>query len=220
MRPALTSRGKGVPAMTRFRQPGGFTMSPLTARSTSIALVGGVAAMLYLTLGLLFWAGIIAWAACMEAGGDSDAVRKTIAGNAFGAVMGWIALTVALLVPVSPEGWVWVPRAAIPVAITLFVARPGDPSSRALSTHCQPLRVRCGLRGVSRDRGGNDQPRSTHQLPSVQSGPCRGDLDGRWHHLRTDLDQAHGRAQQGLNWVPSLAADPAESRGSMGGKRW
>jgi hypothetical protein len=95
-------------------------MTPLTARSTSIALVGGVAAMLFWTVGLLFWAGVIAWAACMEAGGDSDAVRKTIAGNTFGAVMGWIALTVALLIPVSPEGWVWVPRSAIPVAITLF----------------------------------------------------------------------------------------------------
>lgn len=81
--------------------------------------------MIYLSLGLLFWAGIIAWAACLEAGGDSDAVRKTIAATTFGAIMAGVSLAVALMVPVSPEGWAWVPRAAITVVLTLLVVGMG-----------------------------------------------------------------------------------------------
>ena len=38
-------------------------MSQLVALSVSIGLLGGIATILYLNLGLLIWAGFIAWPA-------------------------------------------------------------------------------------------------------------------------------------------------------------
>lgn len=97
-------------------------MTQQSARSMSIAIAGGIAALIYLKSGLYFWAGAIAWAICLEAGGSGDAVKRTIAGNAFGALLGWAALAVALLIPVPAADWAWVGRGAIVVAVTLWIA--------------------------------------------------------------------------------------------------
>ncbi len=97
-------------------------MTQHSARSMSIAITGGLAAAVFLRSGLYFWAGAVAWAICMEAGGNGDAIKRTIAGTAFGALLGWAALVVALLIPVPQSDWAWVTRGAILVAVTLSIA--------------------------------------------------------------------------------------------------
>jgi hypothetical protein len=87
----------------------------------SLALVGGVAAMLFFRFGLLIWAGFVAWAILAGAGDDSSALQKTIAGTIFGAVMAWGAFMLNTLVEVPAEGWLWVPRIGVSVAITLLI---------------------------------------------------------------------------------------------------
>ena len=71
-------------------------MSQLVALSVSIGLLGGIATILYLNLGLLIWAGFIAWACFFHSGGDGNALRNTIVGNAFGAFCAWLAALIIL----------------------------------------------------------------------------------------------------------------------------
>jgi hypothetical protein len=99
-------------------------MKPMTARALSMALVGGVAAVLFLSQGLLLWAGFIAWGVFLAAGGDTAALTKTIAGNLFGALLAWAALLIMHQFPVAPDSWLWIPRAAIVVAVTLLALSP------------------------------------------------------------------------------------------------
>jgi hypothetical protein len=96
-------------------------MSPTTARAVSMALLGGLAAALLPTIGLFGWAGFIAWGGFLAAGGDNAALKKTIAGNIFGAFLAWVALVGTRLIEVDPGSWLWVPRAGIAVAVTLLV---------------------------------------------------------------------------------------------------
>ena len=79
-------------------------MNQLTALSVSIAVLGGIWA--FLALGplsgaVLVWAGFIAWGCYFHTGGNTDALKKTIAGNIYGAVLAGIAL---LLVVNNPVG--------------------------------------------------------------------------------------------------------------------
>jgi hypothetical protein len=76
-------------------------MSQLVALSVSIGLLGGIATILYLNLGLLIWAGFIAWASFFHSGGDGNALRNTIVGNAFGAFCAWVAALIILHVPLA-----------------------------------------------------------------------------------------------------------------------
>ncbi len=96
-------------------------MSKLTALSVSIALLGGVWA--FLALGLLqgfvlVWAGFIAWGCYFHTGADDAALKKTIAGTVYGAVLAWVALL--LIVNVAPPlpAPLW---PAIVVAVTVFL---------------------------------------------------------------------------------------------------
>lgn len=106
-------------------------MSPQTARSTSIALVGGMGAALFFSQGLLVWAAFIAWAAMLEAGGDTAALRQTVAGTAFGACMAWVALAINFSMSVPAESWLWIPRESTAIALTLFLV--------VLATRFEPL---------------------------------------------------------------------------------
>lgn len=93
-------------------------MSQLVALSVSIGLLGGVATFLYLKLGLLIWAGFIAWACFFHCGGDTNALKTTIVGNAFGAVVAWIAALIIISVPMGEMSLpVW---AAIVVGLTVL----------------------------------------------------------------------------------------------------
>jgi hypothetical protein len=96
-------------------------MSPMTARAVSMALLGGVVAVLFQTQGLLAWAGFIAWGGFLAAGGDTTALKKTVAGNIFGAFLAWVVLMIVRQVYVAPDSWLWMPRTGIPVAVTLLV---------------------------------------------------------------------------------------------------
>jgi len=95
-------------------------MSQLTALSLSIALLGGV--WTFLALGplaglVLVWAGFIAWGCYFHTGGDDAALKKTIVGTVYGAVIAGIAL---LLVVNNPVGLPGAIAAPVYVAVTVF----------------------------------------------------------------------------------------------------
>lgn len=95
-------------------------MSQLVALSISIAVLGAVWA--FLALGplagfVLVWAGFIAWGCFFHTGGDTKALIKTIVGNAYGVVVGWIALLIIAHVSIPGLGAVW---PAIVVGVTVF----------------------------------------------------------------------------------------------------
>jgi len=92
----------------------------LTALSLSIAVLGAIWA--YLALGplagfVLVWAGFIAWGCFFHCGGDQKALVKTIAGNAYGALIAWIAL---LIITHLPENSMGALLPAIVVGVTVF----------------------------------------------------------------------------------------------------
>jgi hypothetical protein len=76
-------------------------MSQLVALSVSIGVLGGIATILYLKMGLLIWAGFIAWACFFHSGGDTNAFRSTVIGNAYGAVWAWVAALIILSFPMA-----------------------------------------------------------------------------------------------------------------------
>ena len=95
-------------------------MSQMTALSVSIAVLGGIWA--YLALGplsglVLVWAGFVAWGCYFHTGGDDAALKKTIAGNIYGAVIAWIALNIIVNVSMPALGTVW---PALVVGVTVF----------------------------------------------------------------------------------------------------
>ena len=95
-------------------------MSQVTALSLSIAVLGGIWA--FLALGplagfVLVWAGFIAWGCYFHTGGDAAALKKTIAGMIYGAVLAGIAL---LLVVHNPVGLPAAVAAPVYVAVTVF----------------------------------------------------------------------------------------------------
>ena len=95
-------------------------MSQLTALSVSIAVLGGVWA--FLALGplsglVLVWAGFIAWGCYFHTGGDNAALKKTIAGNIYGALIAWVALNIIVNVSVPALGTLW---PALVVGVTVF----------------------------------------------------------------------------------------------------
>lgn len=98
----------------------GFEMSKLFALSLSIGLLGAV--WCYLALGplspwVLVWAGFIAWACFFHSGANESALSKTITGNIYGIVVGWIALGIIVNVPVPALGTIW---PALVVGVTAF----------------------------------------------------------------------------------------------------
>jgi hypothetical protein len=95
-------------------------MSKLTALSVSIAVLGGVWA--FLALGplsgkVLVWAGFIAWGCYFHTGGDTAALKKTIAGMIYGAILAGIALK---LVGMNPLGLAGAAGPAVYIAVTVF----------------------------------------------------------------------------------------------------
>jgi hypothetical protein len=95
-------------------------MSSLVALSVSIGVLGGIATILYLKLGLLIWAGFIAWGCYFHAGGNDAALKTTIACNIFGSVCAWFAALIILSFPLAESLTlpVW---AGIVVGITVLV---------------------------------------------------------------------------------------------------
>ncbi len=96
-------------------------MSSTIALSVSIAVLGAVWAFLALTDPLsnylVVWAGFIAWGCFFHTGGDTKALTKTIAGNVYGVIIGWVALLIIVNVSVPLPGALW---PAIVVGVTVF----------------------------------------------------------------------------------------------------
>jgi len=96
-------------------------MSELLALSVSVALLGGIWALIALgpLAGFaLVWVGFIGSGCFFAAGGDIKALTKTIVGLIYGAVIAWIALLIIAKVPVPALGTVW---PAIVVGVTVFL---------------------------------------------------------------------------------------------------
>jgi hypothetical protein len=75
-------------------------MSSLAALSLSIGILGGIATWFFLSVGgLLIWAAFIAWGCFFHTGGDVNALRATIIGNLFGAVVATVAALAILTIP-------------------------------------------------------------------------------------------------------------------------
>ena len=95
-------------------------MKQLTALSLSIAILGAIWAFLALSPlsgFVLVWVGFIAWGCFFHCGADNDALKKTIVGTAYGALLGWIALLIIVKVPMPALGAAW---PAIVVGGTVF----------------------------------------------------------------------------------------------------
>src|SRR5437899_8966192 len=95
-------------------------MTQVIALSLSIAVLGGIWA--FLALGplsgfVLVWAGFIGWGCFFHSGANNNALVKTIIGNAYGALVAWVALLIIVNVPVPGLGAVW---PAIVVGVTVF----------------------------------------------------------------------------------------------------
>jgi hypothetical protein len=96
-------------------------MSQLAALSLSIAVLGGLATWVFLTVGgILIWAAFVAWACFFHTGGDSDALRNTIVCNVFGSLVASIAAIVILAIPLADKLTLplW---AAIVVGVSVWV---------------------------------------------------------------------------------------------------
>jgi hypothetical protein len=79
-------------------------MKSLTALSTSIAVLGGLAT--FLALGVfsgvfLIWAVFVAWGAFFALGGTPEALKNTIVCGVFGVVMAVIAALLIINVPLA-----------------------------------------------------------------------------------------------------------------------
>jgi len=97
-----------------------YTVTQVIALSLSIGVLGAIWA--FLALGplsgfVLVWAGFIAWGCFFHTGGDNKALAKTIVGNAYGALLAWIALFMIVNVPIPQLGTVW---PAVVVGVTVF----------------------------------------------------------------------------------------------------
>ena len=66
---------------------------------------------------VLVWAGFIGWGCFFHSGANNNALVKTIVGNAYGALVAWVALLIIVNVPVPGLGAVW---PAIVVGVTVF----------------------------------------------------------------------------------------------------
>jgi hypothetical protein len=99
-------------------------MSLITALAISIGALGGIATLLFLSVGaalnLQIWAAFIAWACFFHCGGKEAGLTKTITHNVFGGILGWLALILITQLPLGNTLGLplW---AGICVAITVFL---------------------------------------------------------------------------------------------------
>lgn len=96
-------------------------MSKATARAVSMAVLGSLMALLFLTQGLLSWGGFLGWAGFVSAGAEPGALKKSIAGSFLGAFLAWSALMLMTVIVVDAETYLWMPRAVLAMAATLLI---------------------------------------------------------------------------------------------------
>jgi hypothetical protein len=94
-------------------------MSERLARAVSFGLLGGIAAIVFALLGVQFWVGFIAWAWYVQAGANGEAFKKTVAAMIWGAILGGIALIMAI--SLRDAMGLWMLRAFLTVGLTVIV---------------------------------------------------------------------------------------------------
>lgn len=98
-------------------------MRSLWPLAFSVAVLGGIATWLFLTVGsILIWAAFVAWACFFHSGGDAAALRSTIISNAFGV---FVAATAGLVITAVPGatavgGAVWA-AAVVTISIAAYI---------------------------------------------------------------------------------------------------
>jgi len=94
-------------------------MSERAALAVSIGILASIAGIVFPLIGLQFWVGFVAWAWCLQTGGDGPGLRKTVASLIWGAVLGGAALMIAILLreAIGP----WMIRAILGVGLTVIV---------------------------------------------------------------------------------------------------
>jgi Protein of unknown function (DUF1097) len=95
-------------------------MSERLARAVSFGLLGGIAAIVFALLGIQVWVGFIAWAWYVQAGANGEAFMKTVASMIWGAILGGIALMLAIWLR-DTMGLFWMIRALLTVWLTIIV---------------------------------------------------------------------------------------------------
>jgi hypothetical protein len=95
-------------------------MTKLVALSLSIAVHGAIWAFLALgpLSGFVLVGGVHRLGCFFYSGADNNALVKTIAGTACGALVAWIALSIIVNVPLPDLGVIW---PAIVVGVTVFL---------------------------------------------------------------------------------------------------
>ncbi len=99
-------------------------MSALVALCLSTGVLGGLFAVGCVFIGIPAWAGFIAWGCLVQAGGDMPAFNKTVAGNIFGTICGWLAVLAMVSIPV--DGNLWVVRGFLAVSLSLVIVILGS----------------------------------------------------------------------------------------------
>lgn len=94
-------------------------MSPHAARASSLVLVGGFGAALLFRAGLPVWAAMLGWASYLDARDAPGALTTTVVGAAIGVVVAWAAEVAVFSIPVPPDSWLWIPRSAGAIALSL-----------------------------------------------------------------------------------------------------
>lgn len=96
-------------------------MSERLARAVSYGVLAGIGGLVFPLLGLQFWVGFIAWAWYYQAGANGEALKKTAASMIWGAVLGSIALMLAIWLRDSMGLGLWMLRAFFSLALTVIV---------------------------------------------------------------------------------------------------
>lgn len=77
-------------------------MTTLVALAVSVGILGGVATLIFLSVGsILIWAAFAAWACYFHSGGNIEALKSTIICNIFGVIVAWIAALIILAIPLG-----------------------------------------------------------------------------------------------------------------------
>src|SRR5215831_7878666 len=80
----------------------GGKMTTLVALAISVGLLGGVATLIFLSVGsILIWAAFAAWARYFHSGGNVEALKSTIICNVFGVIAAWVAALIILGIPLG-----------------------------------------------------------------------------------------------------------------------
>ena len=177
-------------------------MPQLVALSLSIAVLGGIWAFIALKVGLLVWAGFIAWGCFFHSGGDQKALIKTICGNVYGVIVAWIALLIIFKAGVGDMGLIAI---CIVVAVTVFflviVASIDQLSVVPANVYGYAATVAWSLSAPS--AGGRDAGRRRHRAaaePGVaesrQPAGCADRLHGHRSDRRLHLRTGCGRHRQ------------------------